>query len=85
MRAPWGPPKKIILVCMCSPSCYSSIPCHLDLNDLDFSGYNKIKPDLPILRLFLLIWELLGVFKAHEGSLGTPNQYTVPPNVIEAC
>jgi hypothetical protein len=30
------------LICMCSSSCYSSIPCHIGLNNLDVSGYKKI-------------------------------------------
>jgi hypothetical protein len=28
--------------------CYLSIPSHLGLNDLDFSGFNKMKNDIAL-------------------------------------
>ena len=37
-----GTPNQYFFLCMCSPSCYLSIPCHLGSNNLDFRGYNKI-------------------------------------------
>jgi hypothetical protein len=52
-----------------SPSCYLLIPSHL--NHLNSSGYNK----MPLLILRLLFGVLFGLFKTHEGPLGTPNQY----------
>ena len=39
---PLGTPNQYILLCMCIPNGYSSIPCQIGLNNLDFSGYNKI-------------------------------------------
>ena len=37
-----GTSNQYFLLCMCSPSCYSSIPCYLGFKTLDFSDYNKI-------------------------------------------
>jgi hypothetical protein len=39
---PVGTPNQYCLLYMCSPSCYSSIPCHIGLNNLNFSGDKKI-------------------------------------------
>jgi hypothetical protein len=41
-EGPLGTPNQYLLLCMCSPNCYSSIPCHLGLKNLDFSDYKKI-------------------------------------------
>jgi hypothetical protein len=79
-KGPLGTPNQYFLLCMCAPRCYSSIPCHLSLKNLYFSGYSLT---LPILRLILLIWGLFGVLKALEGSLVIPNQHTLKPRYNE--
>jgi hypothetical protein len=41
-EGPHGTPNQYVSDCLCSPHCYVPIPSHLGLNNLDFSGYNKI-------------------------------------------
>ena len=62
---------------MCIPGCYLSIPSHLGLNDLDFSGFNKIKHDIAIFEAHFAIFRAFCLFKANVGPVGTPNQYSL--------
>jgi hypothetical protein len=62
-------------VCMCSPGCYLSIPSHLGLNDLDLSGFNKIRHDIALFEVHFANFGTFCPLKANEGPLGTPNPY----------
>ena len=61
-EGPMGTPDKYQLVFMYSPSRYLPIPTQLGLNNLDFTGYNKMT--LPIVRLILPFWP----FERQKGA-----------------
>jgi hypothetical protein len=54
---------------MYSPGCHLPIPTQLGLNNLDFSGYNKIWPDI---AHFEVHFANFGAFWPFQGQLGAP-------------
>ena len=52
------------------PSCYLPIPSHLGLNNLDFSDYTKILPDVAHLEAHFANLGLFGLLKANGGPWG---------------
>jgi hypothetical protein len=60
---------------MYSPSCYLPIPTQLGSNNLDFNGYNKIRPDIAHFEANFANFGAFGFSKPNEAPLGTPNQY----------
>jgi hypothetical protein len=78
MRGPWGPKTNIlyfVIVRMCKPNCYSSIPCCVGLKNLGFGDYDKIKSDIAHFEASSVNLGLFGILKVHKGPLRTPNRY----------
>ena len=70
---------------MCNPNCYSSILCHLGLNNLDFSGYTYNKIELDIAHFEACPPNLGAFWKAHKGHLRTPDQTPDPGDPKPLC
>jgi hypothetical protein len=76
MRSPWEPQTNIFyFVCIVLVVIYL-FHASWGLNHLDFSGNNKIQPDVAHLEAhFANLRGFSAIFKTHKGHLGTPDQY----------
>jgi hypothetical protein len=72
-EGPWAPQMNIFyFVCLVLVAIYLFY-ASWGLSHLDFSGYNKIYPDIVHFEAHFANLGTSGFFKAHEGHPGTPD------------